>query len=206
MLSEILALQLQTNKIDQSLLNTHSIPPHVMTTAINITKPLELALQPNSIRYTDYNDKPIPQEQIQELLRKGGNLDFISYEYGEKIIRKDKVFSDESAVQQYLSREFQLPEFDEIMSVKPGKTKQFGVLTIKGLKNQFNPTWRIEFSNNNRFVYELRKYSSVDNSTTSDLNLSRPHYNFIIKSTDGRPFNFNSRIKNVEEINMHLIY
>lgn len=144
--------------------------------------------------------------QIENLVTHGGDLEYIVVENGEKIIRRDKLFSNESSVQEYLSQQFKLVQFTDIINIKPGEIKEFGELRITGLQNQGFPAWKIEFSNNDKFDYEIRKYTSNDGSITTDPNLSRPHYDFVIKSSDGKPFNFNSRIKNVSEIDTHLVY
>ena len=206
MLPELLALQLQKSKIDPTLLNSQKSAPQTIITSINIANSKDLALQPETAKYTDIHGSTMSPDQIENLVTHGGDLEYIVVENGEKIIRRDKLFSSETLIQEYLSQQFKLVQFTDIINVKPGEIKEFGELRITGLQNQGFPAWKIESLYNEKYVYEMRKLSSKENSSTADLNLSRPHYDFVIKSPDGRPFNFNSRIKNVSEIDTHLVY
>ena len=206
MLPELLALQLQKSKIDPTLLNSQKSAPQTIITSINIANSKDLALQPETAKYTDIHGSTMSPDQIENLVTHGGDLEYIVVENGEKIIRRDKVFSSETLVQEYLSQQFKLINFDDILQVKPGDTRTFGDLKIVGLEDHGYQAWRIEFSYNKKYIYELRKYVTRDDSFKLDPNLSRPHYDFVIKSPDSRPFNFNSRITGVQEIELHLIY
>lgn len=202
----LLSIQLQKNKIDTTQLNLQAIQPQAIITSINIANSKDLALQPETAVYTDISGKALTPADIENKQKQGGDLEYIVVENGGKIIRKDKVFSSEASVQQYLAQEFKLGSFDKILEIKPGDTRTFGDLKIVGLEDHGYQAWRIEFSYNKKYIYELRKYVTRDDSFKLDPNLSRPHYDFTIKSTDGKPFNFNSRIKNVSEIDTHLVY
>ena len=69
MLPELLALQLQKSKIDPTLLNSQKSAPQIIITSINIANSKDLALQPETAKYTDIQGKALTPADIENQKR-----------------------------------------------------------------------------------------------------------------------------------------